>query len=381
MKHIPLRASCLFALLMETITMTMTAHAQDKPARPSVLRDRITAKANTGISALLKPIQNVQITPLASGAIFSFDTRDATNPTVRIGTSAPTQEPRGRAGLLSWGFALGDEVPTFSAQRPQNLGGATTHTLRLQPVLSPNTTYYFLIEVRVAGAPPAVETGSFSTISRRVKVAVGQIHVLSGGDGASTGDLMFQFFLNYDKTTNRNFVWLGGRETTLQIPNGGSINAGKEFTLDNVDELRLVVNGYDEDFLRIGAPPSSGADNSVQVPFPLNGAGHNSAGAWNVAQGNFDLSASPPGARAITVPFTLSSLPIPNTGGGRDVAFEISGTYTILPTISRVGGSIGAAIRDHGAIFGKPKIGPPLPGPTETTAVVRHPPIRISPNR
>ncbi len=355
--------------------------AQGSRIRTPRIGDRIGA--NSTIGALLKPFQSVQVTPLAAGAILSFDTRDAVNPIVRIGKSAPTQQPGGRTAQMQWVFNPGDEVPAFSAPRPQN-PGSTTHRLRLQSVLAPNTTYFYILEA-VSGGQLIQETGSFATISRRVKVVFQKIRVLQGGDGEGTGDLMFQFFLNYDATTNRNFVWLGGRETTLQIPNGQSINAGKEFTLNNVDELHLVVNGYDEDFLRVGAPPSSGADNSVQVPYPLNGAGHNNAGAWNVAKGDFDLSASPPGARAIVVPFSLTSLPIPGTGSGQDVAFEISGTYTISPSLSRLGTSIGDTIKNHGAIFGTPVPAPqppnPPPGGGQVGSAIRQRLQRIHPQQ
>ncbi|BCM94456.1 hypothetical protein IAD21_06363 [Abditibacteriota bacterium] len=350
--------------------------AQEQKVRVRDFHDRI--KIGDTVTQFLKPIQNVQVNPLAAGAIFNFETRDGANPTVRIGKAAPTQEPRGRTPQLQWGFKPEDEVPAYNAPRPRDANGTTTHRLRLQPVLAPNTTYYYIIEA-IIGGQLVQETGSFTTIGRRVKVVFQKVHVLTGGDGTGTGDLMFQFFTNYDATTNRNFVWLGGRSTTLQIPDGGSVNVGKEFSLSNVDDLHLAVNGYDEDFLTVGAPPSSGSSNSVQVPYPLNGAGHNNAGAWNVAKADFDLASTPPTDKSLTVPFTLYSLPLPNNAG-QDVAFEVSGYYTILPTISFSRGSISDNIRNYGKIFGTPKPMPPVSGEGQNVPAIRRR-IKIQPQQ
>ncbi|RYX82464.1 hypothetical protein EON83_19265 [bacterium] len=347
-----LRTSVLIPVLLLLTSATSSALAQDKKVKNPLLRDRINS-GNT-VTEFLKPIQNVQVTPLAAGAIISFDTREGANPTVRIGKTAPTQEPRGRDGKLQWVFKAEDEVPAYIPPRSRAAVGPTTHRLRLQPVLAPNTTYFYIIEI-LNGGQLVQETGSFSTISRRVKVVFQKINVLRGGDDTGTGDLMFQFFTNYDQTTNRKFDWLGGRSNPLKIADGGSTNVGKEYSLSNIDDLHLAVNGYDEDFLTVGAP-AAGGPNSVQVAYPLDGAGHNRAGAWNVAKADFDLSSAVPSDKPTNVPFMLYSLPIPNNTG-QDVAFAVSGYYTILPSLIRLRNSIYETIKVPNKVQQAPAIG------------------------
>lgn len=353
MKH--LSHYCGFLLLCGGLTLlgaprigAQEKPSQQRPRRGPILNDRIFQ--NDTITALLKPFQNVRVTLLTASAIFDFETRDNANPVVRIGKAAPTQQSIGRTSQLQWAFAPADEVPAFNAPRPQTAQGTTTHTLRLQSVLNPNTTYFYILQALRDGKL-IQETGQFSTtVARRVKVVFQKVRVIKGGDGDGIGDTMFQFFVNYDATTNRNFVWLGGRETTLQIPDGGWVDAGKEFTLGNADELHLVVNGYDEDFLAVGGPPSAGP-NSVQVGYPLGDAGHNRAGAWNVAKVDVDLSRLPPVSLPTTSAFALKSLPVTNANG-QDISFEVSGTYTLLPPPLLTNGVLGEAIKSRGSIFG-----------------------------
>ncbi len=353
MKH--LSHSRVFLLLCGGLTLLIAprAWAQDKPRqqqprRGLILNDRILQ--NDTITALVKPFQDVRVTPLAAGAFFDFETLAKTNPTVRIGKAAPTQQMLGRVPQLQWAFAPGDEVPAFVAPRPQTAQGTTTHSLRLQSVLNPNTAYFYILEA-VSDGKLVQETGQFRTATvRHVKVVFQKIRVIKGGDNGSVGDTMFQFFVNYDATTNRNFVWLGGRETTLQIPDGGSVEANKEFVLANADELHLVVNGYDEDFLRVGGPPSAG-ENSVQVPYPLGDAGHNRAGAWNVAKVDIDLSGLPPVTLPTTSAFAFQSLPAANADG-QDISFEVSGIYTLLPPTRNDATVTDAGIKNRGNIFG-----------------------------
>lgn len=317
----------------------LPAAAQQKPPLLGPLFSD-TVRDEDILRAQIKPISGVQVTPLAAGAVFSFQTRDLARPNLRIGTTAPVKGPQGREPqVVQWGFPA-DEVASVYVPRYES-DGMTQHTLQLRPVLAPNTTYHYIIE-----AGGAQEIGSFSTISRRVKVVFQKVRVLKGGDEGGIGDTFFQFFANYDAQTNRNFVWLGARDAPLQVPDGAWVDANKEFTLNNVDELRLAVNGYDEDFLTLGAPPATGSATSVVVGHPQKFASHNNAGAWNVAAAEINFATMHPVNKAATFPFTLRSI---RTESGEDVEFEVAGFYTITPLMSK-SEMLGEAIKNRGGI-------------------------------
>ena len=357
----------------------LPALAQENPAkkRITIIGPAFgeTVRAGGILGAQLKPIQGVQVTPQSLGAIFSFQTQGAANPQIRIGKSAPVQAPRGREPqTMQWDFPADEVAAAFLAPR-QDRGGVTQHTLRLQPVLAPNTTYHYIITVG-SGAGVAQEIGTFTTITRRVKVVYQKIRVLKGGDGAGIGDTFFQFFANYDAQSNRNWVWLGGRDTPLKVADGAWVDANKEFTLHNVDEVRLAVNGYDEDALTLGAPPRAIGAKSVVVDRPLNFATHNDAGAWNVASADFNLALLPSATKAITVPFTLRSL---GPAQVYDIEFEVTGFYTVTPTLSK-SEILLESLKTRGGIAEALKVRQPAPTVGPPSSAVRRGGIRI-PNR
>lgn len=368
------RLLCLSALCWWGVALPV--QAQQNPARRRVVgpffKNAERTAENYQTLLQFKPISGVAVTPGARSAVFSFQTRDAAYPNLRIGTAAPVQGPQGREPqVVRWYFAADEVASAYVAPRRDRGDGLTQHTLQLQPVLAPNTTYHYIIEVG-SGAAMAQEIGSFTTVSRRVKVVFQKVRVIKGGDEGGVGNTMFQFFANYDAQTNRNFVWLGGRAAPLRVPDDSWVDANKEFTLRDVDELRLAVNGYDEDFLTVGAPPVAGAT-SVVVGYPQNFASHNNAGAWNVASADFNLALSPPAAKAMTVPFTLHSLRVDS---GSDVMFEVAGSYTIAPTLSRER-FLGEAIKNRGSILGALQTAPLSAGAQQSATAVRRGAIRI----
>ena len=371
------RASWRLLPALSLLACAQLVLAQENPAkRPPINLGPIssdTLRLGDTLSAQLKPIRDVQVTPLAAGAIFAFQTRDAAMPTIRIGTVAPTRGPQGREPqVVRWYFEPDDEIQVTPEHRDRTPAAATQHTMRLLPVLSPRTTYHYIISAG-AGEGAAQEVGSFSTISRRVRIVFQKIRVLSGGDPDGIGDTFFQFFANHDAQTNRPFIWLGGRDRPLQVLDGATIDANKSLTLHNVDELRLAVNGYDEDFLTLGAPRAAGSATSVVVDRPQNFAAHNNAGAWNVADGTFDLALLRSQGKAETVPFTLASLP---TTSPQDIRFEVSGFYTVTPTMSKAE-MLGTALRTRGGILSPPETRQPAPKAGPPSTPVRRGAIRI----
>ncbi|HEX8237576.1 MAG TPA: tachylectin-related carbohydrate-binding protein [Abditibacteriaceae bacterium] len=282
-------------------------------------------------------IKDVLFARRASSAQVSFATSQPNIPTVDISTAPPIVNNDG-----SLTFRPKDAVRGYNA----GLGAKTLqHSINLYG-LEPATTYHYIITARSdkPEVPLGQETGSFTTVSQRVKVVLESIKILITSDDDGTDELVFRLWANADWPSKR-FVDVPPFLMSSSGDLGGSGDGKalrREMIVNNApDELILQADGYDDD---------SHTFNSAFNPFtdrPLPGTGSNGNGNWSVASVTIDLNKypSPAGQRTATGYFEITT---PRTGTPHELRFRVRGSFEITRPPAYADGIIIGSVSETG---------------------------------
>jgi hypothetical protein len=224
--------------------------------------------------------------------------------------------------------------------------------------MSNGTTYYYIINVfnddkNNANRPREQVTGKFTTLPQTVKVVFTDLRIFPRvWDLGSLNHAKYVFFFdaNVDYTTlGQRFVgsWpnlvvydqgriqLGTRSNPVEFPKGNISLQREEIVIENSpDDLLIVVQGLQD----ANQPPRNPNSTQSYTTFAETVAGRESgppyespfgdpAAYYNVAEGNFDLSAFP--GDSVSIPFTLTSRHLSGSRLDGYLAFEISGRIEI----------------------------------------------------
>ena len=318
------------------------------------------------ILANLPFIDDVRVRPDTRDVIISFTSTQKAPPLIEIGKAAPAPDPHGILAFPAGSGAFSRFVPGQDGKYSLNLG-----TLGEQ--LDIGTTYYYIINVfnddkNNTKRPREQVTGKFTTLPQTVKVIFTDVRILPELlDPTSLLKAKYFFFFDVNVDYPRLgrdcfcrsdwFYYASGRRLwgtvrefysnsrgtyyepePVELPKGKISLQGEEIVIENSpDDLWIVVRGVQDSnqparnlnskqsYTTFAEAVTRIAATNYDSPSFLSGAGY-----YNVAKGNFDLSAYRLGpGDSVSLPFTLISKPL--SGGKLDgyLAFEISGRIEV----------------------------------------------------
>lgn len=315
------------------------------------------------IMASLPFIGEVRVRPDTRDVIISFTSTQKTPPLIEIGKVAPAPNPQ---GILSFPVNSG----SFSRFVPGENGKYSLNLGTLGEQLDIGTPYYYIINVfndnkNNTKRPRDQVTGKFNTLPQSVKVIFTDLRIfpeLLDLTHVNHAKYFFFFDTNVNYPTLTTNCWcradwvyyvpgrslLGSvkevydnnkgtyyKPELVELPKGKISLQGQEIVFENSpDELVIVVQGVqdsDQPARNLNSKQSYTIF-AEQVPSiaehpPLNSPSYlGGSGYYNVARGNFDLSGYHLGpGDSVSIPFTLTSVPLSNSKFDGYLAFEISG--------------------------------------------------------
>jgi hypothetical protein len=252
-------------------------------------------------------IENIKEDPHGMFAEIKFTTKSSSLPVVMVSEQPPLPFPA----------ASKEDEEVFDEVVSSNFAQTGTVHEAILPDLKPSTEYHYVISAydKSSGVWYKVK-GKFRTLQRSVTVTFQKIKVVDDSDDFGGGDFDFGFFVNGNNAPNGSPLML----FSVDIATGESKNINILASLLNAPEtLQLKVIGYDDDEdFPCGA---FNVDSSAE--------GENDCGEWSSDDDSFNIGPNAPDVdnpEGFAKSFTLKAYP---KGDDSDVAFDVTGTYSV----------------------------------------------------
>ena len=250
-------------------------------------------------------IRNVSVTPGLEGVVIRFEAAANSNPTVSITPAS-----------------VGATMNLTVAGSPGS-GGMMRYVAASNTKLPRNMNYNFGILAAATGTARQNSTsGTFRTLSQRVKIHISEINLISDGDSDSDGELKFDFDpctpsisgFRVTGTDGMPVSWGDGRQwVVIDLKSSAEVP----------DQFRMLVSGFEDDSELLDLS-SSRLPPRISCSRPNRPPGRNTDYEWNSLIMDFDLTKYP-GPKA-GQSFVRRSQP---PSGGSQLMFEIRGYWEV----------------------------------------------------